>query len=111
MKNKIRVFNTNVKAVLLYGAETRRTTVITTKRMNRPLSTAAYNESLASDGMKSLLINGCGLVATHMSDAGGTGDPTEKLEMDWSYSPHTSRQHYTTNLNLESRGEKEKRTT
>ena len=32
LKNKIRIFNTNVKAVLLYGAETWRTTVTTTKR-------------------------------------------------------------------------------
>ena len=30
LKNKIRIFNTNGKAVLLYGTETRRTTVITT---------------------------------------------------------------------------------
>ena len=43
-----------------------------------------------------------------MPDAGGTGDPTEMPEMDWSHSPQASRQHYTTSLNLESRGEKEK---
>ena len=33
LKNKIRIFDTNIKAVLLYGAETRRTTVTTTKRI------------------------------------------------------------------------------
>ena len=33
LKNKIRIFNTNVKAVLLYGAETWRTTVTATKRI------------------------------------------------------------------------------
>ena len=33
LKNKIRIFNANVKAVLLYGAEISRTTVITTKRI------------------------------------------------------------------------------
>ena len=33
-------------------------------------------------------------MATHMSDAGGTGDPTETLEMDWPCSPQTSR-HFT----------------
>ena len=38
----------------------------------------------------------------------GTEDPTETLEMDWSHSPQTNQQHYTTSLNLESRGEKEK---
>ena len=32
-ENKVRIFNTNIKTVLLYGAETRRTTVITTKRI------------------------------------------------------------------------------
>ena len=30
----------------------------------------------------------------HVSDAGGTGDPTETLEVDWSYSPQTCREHY-----------------
>ena len=38
-----------------------------------------------------------------MSDAGGTVDPTETLEMDWSHSLQASRQHYTTSLNLESK--------
>ena len=33
LKNKIRIFNKNVKAVLLYGAETWRATVTTTKWM------------------------------------------------------------------------------
>ena len=33
LKSKIRIFNTNVKAVLLYGAETWRTAMTTTKRM------------------------------------------------------------------------------
>ena len=33
LKNKIRIFSTNVKALLLYGAETRRTTAITAKRI------------------------------------------------------------------------------
>ena len=42
-----------------------------------------------------------------MPDAGGTGDPTEKLEMDGSYPPQTNREHYTTSLNLESRGEED----
>ena len=32
-ENKIRIFNTNVKAVLPYGTETQRTTVTTTKRI------------------------------------------------------------------------------
>ena len=50
-------------------------------------------------------------MATHLSDAGRTGDMTETLEMDWSYSPQTSRRHYATSLNLESRDEKEKRAT
>ena len=46
-----------------------------------------------------------------MSDAGRTGDPTETMEMDWSHSPQAGRQHYTTRLNLEPIGEKEKRAT
>ena len=33
LENKIRIFNTNVKVFLYYGAQTWRTTVITTKRM------------------------------------------------------------------------------
>ena len=32
-----------------------------------------------------------------MSDASETGDPTEMMEMDWSYSPQTSRQALTWN--------------
>ena len=35
----------------------------------------------------------------------------ETLEMDWSHSPQASRQHYTTSLNMEFIGEKQKRTT
>ena len=50
-------------------------------------------------------------MAAHVSDAGGTGDPTETMEIDWSHSQQASRQHCTTSLNLESRGEREKRTT
>ena len=46
-----------------------------------------------------------------MSDACGIGEPIETLKMDWSYSPQVSRQHYMTSLNLESGGEKKKRTT
>ena len=46
-----------------------------------------------------------------MSYAGGTGDPTATLEMDWSHCPQVSRQDYMTSVNLEPRGEKEKRTT
>ena len=45
-----------------------------------------------------------------MTDAGGTGDLKETLE-NWSHSPQASRQHYTISVNLEPRGEKEKRTT
>ena len=45
------------------------------------------------------------------SDSGGTGHPTETLEMDGSHSLQASRQYYTTILNVESRGEKEKRAT
>ena len=33
LKNKIRIFNTNVKSVLLYGSETWRVTSITTKKL------------------------------------------------------------------------------
>ena len=46
-----------------------------------------------------------------MSDAGGAGDPTETVEMDWSHSPQVSRQLFMTNPNLDSAAEKEKRTT
>ena len=42
-----------------------------------------------------------------MSDAGGTGDPTETLDIDWAHSPQGSRQHYKTRFNLEARGAKE----
>ena len=71
-------------------------------------STAAKEESLVSGGLKSSVMNGYGNALVRCS---GTGDPTETLEMDWSYSPQTSQQHYTTSLNRESRWEKEKRTT
>ena len=43
-----------------------------------------------------------------MSNAGRTRDPTDTMEMDWSPSPQASRQHHTTSLNLESRGENER---
>ena len=41
-------------------------------------------ESVVSGGMKS------SVEATHMPDAGRTGDPTETLEMDWSLSASQS---------------------
>ena len=50
-------------------------------------------------------------VATHMSSAGGRGDPNETPDMDWSHFPQASRQHYTTRLNEEYRREKKKRMT
>ena len=50
-------------------------------------------------------------MATHVSDARGPGYPTEMQEMDWSYPPQDSRQHYTTSLNLEFRMKNEKWTT
>ena len=37
-----------------------------------------------------------------MSDAGGTGDPTETLEMDWARGPQASQQNYMANLNPKS---------
>ena len=46
-----------------------------------------------------------------MSNAGGTGDPTKLLDMDWSNSPQASRQHYTTILNMLPKGDKEKMAT
>ena len=52
-----------------------------------------------------------GGVSTYRLDACGTGDQTESLEMDWSYSSQASRKHYATSLNLELRGETEKRMT
>ena len=92
MQNKIRIFNANVKAVLLYEAETWRTTLTTTKRVQ-----TFVNSCLGVGGLKSSVINGS-VVTTHI---------TETLEMDWAHSPQTIRHHYTTSLKLESRGEKE----
>ena len=57
-ENKIMIFKTNVKAVLLFGAETRRTTVNTTKRIltfvNRFLRTILgiwWPEAITSEGL------------------------------------------------------------
>ena len=49
-----------------------------------------------------------GLNSSVMSDAGGTVETAEAMEMDWSHFAQSSRQHYRTSLNLESRGEKKK---
>ena len=42
--SKLRIFNTHVKVVHLYGAEIWRTTVTTTKRIHTFLSAAVYEE-------------------------------------------------------------------
>ena len=50
-------------------------------------------------------------VATYISNATGSGEPVETLDMDWLHYLQSSCQHYMTILNLESGGENEKRTT
>ena len=64
--------------------------------------------SLVSDGLKLLVMHGCGKVHCQMFVR--TGDLTELMEMDWSHSPQASRQHYMTRAltwNLE--GKKKRR--
>ena len=38
-----------------------------------------------------------------MSDVGRSGDPTETLQMDWSYTPQASQQHYTSSFKEDDR--------
>ena len=73
LKNKIRIFNTNVKAVLLYGAETWRTIVTTTKRIQtfvdnclRRIVGVWWPEIISNERLWQR--------TAHMSDAGETGD-------------------------------------
>ena len=64
LKNKIWIFNTTVKAVLLYGAETWRTTVTTTKRIQTFVNSCLRRILWVSSGLKSSVMNGCG--GTHV---------------------------------------------
>ena len=67
----------------------------TIKRTQTFVNSCLKKECLVSVGLKSSGMNGYG--------NGGTRDPTETLEMEWPHSPQTSRQHYSTSLDLESR--------
>jgi len=68
LQTKNRIFNSNVKPVLLYGSETWRTTVATTKKC-RLLSTHVYEES-------------CGYVGQSPSTTKTYGEePTRGLQM------------------------------
>ena len=109
LKNKIRIFNTNVKAVLPHGAETWRTTVITIKRIQtfvnsclRRILGVLWPEIISNERLWQCT---CQMLVE------------QKIRqrrwrwIDWSYSLQTSRKHCTTSINLESRGVKEKRMT
>ena len=101
-RTKVRLFNTNVKAVLLYGAETWRTTVTTLKRIQT-------------------FINGClrRILRIRWPDIISNKElwqrtnqvPVEEaqMEMDWTHSPQASLQHHQTGTHMESSGEKVKR--
>jgi len=59
LQTKIRIFNTNVKPVLLYGSETWRTTVATTKNV-QTFITHVYEGSYGYVGLSSSTTTTCG---------------------------------------------------
>ena len=39
-----------------------------------------------------MIVNLNSIAASHIEDAGGTGEPSETMEVDWSHSPQANRQ-------------------
>ena len=77
-KNKIRIFNANVKAVL-YRAETWRATVTTSERIQTIVNSCLRR--ILGVWWSETISNEClWFVASYMSDVGQIGDPADVLE-------------------------------
>ena len=101
---KIRIFNSNVKAVLFYGAETRRTNVSSDKRV----------QSFVNKCLRRILriwwpnyINNQELWQQTNQLPPPLQIPQKEMDLDRTYTKEGSEQHHTTGLKMESPREKE----
>ena len=93
-------------AVYLYEAETRRTTVTTTKRIQTFVNSSLRRRILGVWWPEIISNERLWQRTCQMPCARNEESPGETMEMDWSHFPQASRQHYTTSLSLESTGER-----
>nr|KAG5705871.1 hypothetical protein BaRGS_030761 [Batillaria attramentaria] len=95
MRTKLRIFNSNVKSVLLYGCETWRTT----KTMQQKIQTF-FNTCFRR------IFN---ILGTSGAGTSGQADPAEEVGLDWTHPQEASIQHHTPSPDMEHAGEKEER--
>jgi len=84
---KIRIFNTNVKSVLLYDCETWTTTNWITKRLQiflnkclRQITNIKWTNKITNEELWS-----------HQTEANRNSDKKKKMELDWTHITHRSR--------------------
>ena len=100
LKTKLRIFNSNVKSVLLYGSETWRNT----KSSNNNLQTfvnICLRRTLKISRTADRLTNKKSLEASKSRSYSNTNQ-AKKMEMDWSHVKETSRQCFKASSEMES---------
>nr|KAG5707368.1 hypothetical protein BaRGS_005335 [Batillaria attramentaria] len=106
-RTKLRIFNSNVKSVLLYGCETWRTTKTVQQKIKtffQHLSEAYLQHPMARDEetkRRAIGANGTG--------TSSQADPAEEVGLDWTHPQEASIQHHPPSLDMEPAGEKEER--
>ena len=98
---KLRIFNSNVKSVLLYGSETWRKTKTMLRKIQTFINTCLRRIYKAHLKRRS--------VATSGTRTSGQGNSEEEVGLDQSHPPEAGIQHNTPSPNLEPAGEEEER--
>ena len=105
LHTKIRLFNSNVKSVLLYGAETWRTTNTTTKKLQTFINNCLRR--ILQIRWPNTISNSDLWEKTHQQNA---GDQKETIGVDWSHTPETSINYHQAGPNMEPTRKEKKRT-
>ena len=107
-RTKIRLFNSNVKMVLLYGAETWRITNTTINKVHTFVNNCLRRilQIHWPDTISKQLIVGKDTTTTCRR-----GNQKKKMGLDWPLAPKTSNKHHQASADMESSRQTEKRTT
>nr|KAG5686925.1 hypothetical protein BaRGS_020734 [Batillaria attramentaria] len=105
IRTKLRIFNSNVKSVLLYGCETWRTTKTMQQKIQTFLNTCLrrifnirWPEKIRNEELWA-----------SRAGTSGQADPAEEVGLDWTHPQEASIQHHTPSPDMEPTGEKEER--
>nr|KAG5686182.1 hypothetical protein BaRGS_012400 [Batillaria attramentaria] len=106
IRTKLRIFNSNVKSVLLYGCETWRTTKTMQQKIQTFLNTclrAHLQHPMAREDPERRA------VGASRAGTSGQADPAEEVGLDWTHPQEASIQHHTPSPDMEPTREKEER--